>query len=89
MIEIKSMDHFQNLCKKKLVDRYNVSTGRTITVEDTYVVWACKTLQNYKALLSTNVDGDGVYAEYTYDGDKHQLYADIYGKIENICHTEE
>ena len=89
MIKIKSMDHFQNVCKKKLVDRYNVAMRRTITVEDIYVVWACKTLQNYKALLSTNVDGDGIYAEYTYDGDKHQLYADIYGKIENICHTEE
>lgn len=89
MIEIKSMDHFHNLCKKKLVDRYNVTTGRTISVEDTYVTWACKTLQNYKALLSTNVDGDGVYVECTYDGDKHQLYMDIYGKIENICHTEE
>lgn len=89
MIEIKSMDHFQNLCKKKLVERYNASIGRTITIEDTFVVWSCKTLQNYKALLSTTISGDGVYAEYTYDGDKHQLYADIYGKIENICYAEE
>lgn len=91
MIEIKGMDHFQDLCKKKLVEWYNFRdhTKTFITMEDTYVVWACKTLQNYKALLSTNVDGDGVYAEYTYDGDKHQLYADIYGKIENICYVEE
>lgn len=91
MIEIKSMYHFQNLCKEKLVNWYNFrdNVKTFICVEDTFVVWACKTLQNYKALLSTTVDGDGVYVEYTYNGDKHELYEDVYTKVQNTCHTEE
>lgn len=39
-----------------------------------------KTLQNYKALASTTVNGDGVYVEYTYNGDKQELYEDVYIK---------
>lgn len=46
---------------------------------------SCKTLQNYKALLSTTVSGDGIYAEYTYNGDKQELYEDVYGKLTNQC----
>ena len=44
--------------------------------------------QNYKALLSTTVAGDGVYAEYTYNGDKQELYEDVYGKLTNRCIKE-
>lgn len=54
-----------------------------------FVVWSCKILQNYKCLASTTVSGDGIYAEYTYNGDKQELYEDVYGKITNTCHTEE
>lgn len=91
MIEIESMEHFQNLCKEKFVNWYNFrdDVKTFISVEYTFVVWACKTLQNYKALLSTTVDGDGVYVEYTYNGDKHELYEDVYTKVQNTCHTEE
>lgn len=45
--------------------------------------------QNYKCLASTTVSGDGIYAEYTYNGDKQELYEDIYDKVQNTCHTEE
>lgn len=45
----------------------------------------CKTLQNYKALLGTTIAGDGVYAEYTYNGDKQELYEDVYLKVTNNC----
>lgn len=49
-----------------------------------YVVWACKTLQNNKALLSTTLS-DGMYFEVTYNGDKKELYFDAYHKLENRC----
>lgn len=89
MIAINGMDDYHDLCKKKLVDWYNAhGFDKKITVNNTYVVWACKTLQNYKALLSTDINGDGIYAEYTYNGDKHELYEDVYGKIQNTCHIE-
>lgn len=73
---ITGMAHFQSVCKRKLVNWYNISI-------------ALQTLQNYKCLASTTVSGDGIYAEYTYNGDKQELYEDIYDKVQNTCHTEE
>ena len=88
---ITGMEHFQSVCKQKLVEQYNRSglvqlgpnEGPKIDLSNVYVVWACKTLQNYKALLSTTVSGDGVYVEYTYNGDKQELYEDFYIKGSN------
>lgn len=87
---ITGMNHFQKVCKKKLIEWYKGNKENTdITLEDVFIVWSCKTLQNYKCLASTTVPGDGIYAEYTYNGDKRELYEDIYKKILNKCHTEE
>lgn len=99
---ITGMDHFQSVCKKKLVEWYNNSikwrnnNGRVdtpqippIDLSNVFIVWSCKTLQNYKCLASTTVSGDGIYAEYTYNGDKQELYEDVYRKLSNTCHTEE
>lgn len=86
---ITGMDHFQSVCKKKLVEWYNnngeADTPQTppIDLSNVFIVWSCKTLQNYKCLASTNVNGDGIYAEYTYNGDKQELYEDVYGKLTN------
>jgi len=55
---------------------------------DVYVVWFSKTLKNWKALLSTTVD-DGRYYEATYNGDKHELYLDVYAKMDNVTIKEE
>lgn len=49
---------------------------------DVFIVWFCKTLQNWKALAATD-RLDGVYYELTYDGDKQQVYMDTYTKTEN------
>ena len=49
-----------------------------------FVVWYCKTLQNFKALLSTTLF-DGMYYEVTYNGDKEEFYLDAYKKFENRC----
>ena len=86
---ITGMDHFQSVCKRKLVDWYNKNSSDTIDVSNVFIVWSCKTLQNYKCLASTTVSGDGIYAEYTYNGDKQELYEDVYKKLTNACHTEE
>lgn len=56
--------------------------------KDIYVVWFCKTLQNWKALLSTNIP-DGMYYEVTYDGDKRQAYLDAYKKFQNVTYTDD
>ena len=87
---ITGMDHFQSVCKRKMVDWYNKNRPEIdIDLSNVFVVWSCKTLQNYKCLASTTISGDGIYAEYTYNGDKQELYEDVYKKLTNACHTEE
>lgn len=87
---ITGMNHFQNVCRKKLVEWYKKNRpGTEINIGDVFIVWSCKILQNYKCLASTTISGDGIYAEYTYNGDKQELYEDVYGKITNTRHTEE
>lgn len=86
---ITGMEEFQSVCKRKLVNWYNINERTKIDLSNVFVVWSCKTLQNYKALLSTTVSGDGIYAEYTYNGDKQELYEDVYKKLTNTCHTNE
>ena len=87
---ITEMNHFQRVCLKKLVEWYhNNYPDVEIDLTDTFVVWSCKTLQNYKLLASTTISGDGIYAEYTYNGDEQELYEDVYKKLTNTCITEE
>lgn len=87
---ITGMAHFQSVCKKKLVEWYNSQEqNEKIDLSNVFIVWSCKTLQNYKCLASTTVSGDGIYAEYTYNGDRQELYEDIYHKVKNTCHVEE
>ena len=87
---ITGMNHFQRVCLKKLVEWYHKNHPKVeIDLTDTFVVWSCKTLQNYKLLASTTISGDGIYAEYTYNGDKQELYEDVYKKVTNTCITEE
>lgn len=49
---------------------------------EVYTVWKCKTLQNWKYLLSSTIS-DGMYYELTYNGDKKEWYLDAYKKFEN------
>lgn len=81
-----NFNDFQNICKEKVVEYFNERVEKTdntkITIDDVFVVWYCKTLQNAKVLLSTVVS-DGMYYELTYNGDKNELYLDAYKKWEN------
>lgn len=48
----------------------------------TYIVWKCKTLQNWKYLISSTLS-DGMYYELTFNGDRMEWYLDAYKKFEN------
>ena len=81
-------DEFMNKCKEIVMDYTNEhldkSDNKQITIDDVFVVWSCKTLQNNKALLSTTLF-DGMYYEITHNGDKKEIYVDAYKKFENRC----
>lgn len=55
--------------------------------KDIYVVWFAKTLQNWKALVSTTIP-DGKYYEITYNGDVGEAYLDAYVKIHNVVYPD-
>lgn len=78
---------FINECIKQVCLYFNSNVektdGKEINSDDVFVVWSCKTLQNNKALLSTNVS-DGMYYEFTFNGDKNEMYVDAYKKWENF-----
>lgn len=76
---------FLELCKDevaRLFNMHNSINNRKITKDEIFVVWSCKTLQNNKALVSTNIN-DGIYYEVTFNGDKKELYIDTYRKYGN------
>lgn len=78
----------QEKAKQIVVDYFNsnvdVTDGKQITKDDVYVVWFCKTLQNWKVLASTNIS-DGMYYEITHNGDKDETYVDVYKKWDNFA----
>ena len=85
-VNIMESDKFIKKCNEILLGIYFKQADRDsfmIKNKDIYVVWSCKTLQNNKALLSTNVP-DGMYYEFTYNGDKKEIYVDSYKKCKNI-----
>ena len=84
----KSKVEFIPLAKQTVLDyvraHLDVTDNVNVSINDIYVVWFCKTLQNWKALISTTLP-DGMYYEVTYNGDKKEIYLDAYKKFENKC----
>jgi hypothetical protein len=78
---------FRKVAVNAVVDYFNSKKEKTdqyvMTEDDVYIVWLCKALQNHKAMLSTMVS-DGMYYEFTWNGDKNKGYLDAYKKWENV-----
>ena len=79
---------FVEKAKQAVVDYFNSQADSTdkngrITADEVFVVWLAKALQNNKALLSTTVP-DGMYYEFTWNGDKSEGYLDAYKKWKNV-----
>ena len=74
-------DKFIEICENEVLNYLNNELDKTdniiVSKKDVFVVWSCKTLQNNKAMLSTTLS-DGLYYEFTYIGDKKELYIDVY-----------
>ena len=83
-MEIKQDTEFIKLCKEVIADYVSKRIDKTgnvkISTDDVYVVWSCKTLQNWKALVSTTLPNgmylvsttlpNGMYFEIIHNGDK-------------------
>lgn len=80
--------NYQEKAKQIVIDYYNEHVEKTdnkkLTESEVFVVWFSKTLQNWKALISTTIS-DGMYYEITYNGNKKETYLDAYKKWENVC----
>lgn len=83
--------NLQDRAKKIVLDYANEHIAKIdkaqITMDDVVIVWFCKTLQNWKALVSI-LPPNGMYYEVTYNGDKKEVYLDAYKKFENRKITE-
>lgn len=68
---------------KQLVHDWYIERGiNDITLDDVYIVWFSKTLQNWKAMVSTT-QPDTRYFEITHNGVANETYFDAYVKEEN------
>lgn len=82
----QDVDRFLKRSKLFVVAAYNNRVADDVvplSVDDLYIVWFSKVLQNWKAMVSTTNPGDGLYFEVTYNGDKEATYVDTYIKVSN------
>ena len=82
MTDVKFFEFSKNAVRNYIINHLDKSD--TVPNFDVYIVWYCKTLQNWKALLSTTLF-DGMYYEFTLNGDKDEAYLDAYKKWDNNC----
>ena len=82
MTDVKFFEFSKNAVRNYVINHLDKSD--TVPNFDVYIVWYCKTLQNWKALLSTTLS-DGMYYELTVNGDKDEAYLDAYKKWDNNC----
>ena len=80
---------FRLLAKEAVADWWNddstlVAEYGSIELDDVFVVWQVKAIQNSKAVLGVSREGDGLYFEYTWNGDAQEGYLDVYKKQDHI-----
>lgn len=76
-------DRYLKKAKASALELHNATQTNQLTVDDLYIVWFVKGLQNWKALIATNVPGDNLYFEVTHNGDRQETYVDGYTKTHN------
>lgn len=81
-----SSNDFQGLCRSVL--KTQILNEQKIKVDDSQIhfVWLSKILQNNKAIVITTLPDEEMY-EFTYNGNKEELYVDRYVKQDNRCYT--
>ena len=76
-----------DMAKTAVVAYHNDRIGESVNFvneidkDDALIVWFCKTIQNWKALVTTTA-GNGFYYEVTCNGDEKNIHLDVYRKYE-------
>lgn len=65
--------------KESIIEYLATAKELFVGLDDISIVWFSKTLQNWKLLAITNLF-DGRYYEVTYNGDRQEIYLDVYSK---------
>lgn len=77
-------EEFMKLAAKKVAEYENKREDIEVTIDrdDVFTVWSAKTLQNSKCLMSAP-HKRAYYYEFTMNGDKEEIYMDVYKKVVN------
>lgn len=71
-----------DITRKVLQDSYGY-TSDVVAEDKMFVVWSCKTLQNWKAIVGGTDIKELI--EVTYNGDKSETYVDVYENKLNVA----
>ena len=78
---------FEVSCKNALINILEEKYNEKLAIQELHLVWFSKTLQNYKCMI-IDLRENKRYYECSYNGQKKELYVDIYNKEHNICIKE-
>ena len=73
---------FEIICKNEIIKELKEKFNEDFKVEELHLVWFSKNLQNLKCCICDSGKNDRYY-ECTFNGDKQELYVDIYNKVCN------
>lgn len=77
-------EQFLEICSEKVKEYESKRQDIEVPLmKNVFTVWSCKTLQNSKCLMSAKHKW-AYYYEFTMNGDREEIYMDIYKKVENI-----
>jgi hypothetical protein len=83
----KDPDAFINLAKRLVVENYNkhrdAERSSELPYDGVYIVWFAKMLWNWKAIVASPIVR-GLIWEVTSNGYKHEVYIDVYKKLNNV-----
>lgn len=78
---------FEVICKNSLIEKLKELYNEDYKIEELHLVWFSKVLQNWKCIIIDLKENNRLY-ECTFNGNKKELYVDIYDKQHNILVEE-
>lgn len=79
---------FEVICKNELIKEIKEKYNEEYKIEEMHLVWFSKALQNMKCCICDSGKNQRYY-ECTYNGNKQELYVDIYEKKYNTKVSQE